>query len=167
VTQKPLAEANRASIAAGQFSNDHLRNAEVIESMGMLPGLQSRWFGQHTKMLSLQTLASDRSARISSLTRFVRISLQSLSLGAGALLVIDGTITAGMMIACSILMGKALGPVEAVIGSWKQFLSARAAFGRVDDMLRAAPPRGNSLNLPSPKGHLELDTVFAMAPDGG
>lgn len=166
LTQKPLAEANRASIAAGQFSNDHLRNAEVIESMGMLPGLQSRWFGQHTRALSLQTLASDRSARISSLTRFVRISLQSLSLGAGALLVIDGTITAGMMIACSILMGKALGPVESVIGSWRQFLSARAAFSRVDDLLRAAPPRGNSLTLPPPNGHLELDGVFAMAPGG-
>lgn len=166
VTQRPLAEANRASISAREFASDHLRNAEVIESMGMLRGLQSRWFGQHTRVLSLQTLASDRSARISSFTRFVRISLQSLSLGAGALLVIDGTITAGMMIACSILMGKALGPVEAVIGSWKQFLSARAAFGRVDDMLRAAPPRGSSLNLPAPVGRLELENVFAMAPDG-
>lgn len=166
LTQKPLAEANRASITAGQFANNHLRNAEVIESMGMLPGLQSRWFGQHRRVLALQTLASDRSSRISSITRFVRISLQSLSLGAGAMLVIDGTITAGMMIACSILMGKALGPVESVIGSWKQFLSARAAYGRVDEMLKAAPPRGNSLSLPAPTGRLELDNVFASAPGG-
>lgn len=166
VTQKPLAEANRASVAAGQFANNHLRNAEVIESMGMLPGLQSRWYGQHRRVLSLQTVASDRSARISSLTRFVRISLQSLSLGAGALLVIDGTITAGMMIACSILMGKALGPVEALIGSWKQFLVARAAYGRIDDMLAAAPERGSSMSLPAPEGRLELDTVFAAAPGG-
>ncbi|HUG59534.1 MAG TPA: type I secretion system permease/ATPase [Candidimonas sp.] len=166
LTQKPLAEANRASIAAGQFANNHLRNAEVIESMGMLPGLQSRWFGQHRRVLALQTLASDRSSRISSITRFVRISLQSLSLGAGAMLVIDGTITAGMMIACSILLGKALGPVESVIGSWKQFLSARAAYGRVDEMLKAAPPRGNSLSLPAPTGRLELDNVFASAPGG-
>ncbi|HUH88511.1 MAG TPA: type I secretion system permease/ATPase [Pusillimonas sp.] len=166
VTQKPLAEASRASMAAGQFANNHLRNAEVIESMGMLPGLQSRWFGQHRRVLSLQTLASDRSARISSLTRFVRISLQSLSLGAGAMLVIDGSITAGMMIACSILMGKALGPVEAVIGSWKQFLSARAAYGRIDDMLKAAPPNEHGLSLPAPKGRLELDGVVAAAPGG-
>lgn len=166
LTQKPLAEANRASIAAGQFANNHLRNAEVIESMGMLPGLQSHWFGQHRRVLALQTLASDRSSRISSITRFVRISLQSLSLGAGAMLVIDGTITAGMMIACSILLGKALGPVESVIGSWKQFLSARAAYGRVDEMLKAAPPRGNSLSLPAPTGRLELDNVFASAPGG-
>ncbi|QAA94901.1 type I secretion system permease/ATPase [Pollutimonas thiosulfatoxidans] len=165
-TQKPLADANRASIAAGLFANNHLRNAEVIESMGMLPGLQSRWFGQHKRVLSLQTLASDRSARINSFTRFVRISLQSLSLGAGAMLVIEGTITAGMMIACSILMGKALGPVEAVIGSWKQLLSARVAYQRLDEMLKAAPARGDSTSLPAPTGRLELDNVFATAPGG-
>ena len=165
-TQKPLAEANRASIAAGLFANNHLRNAEVIESMGMLPGLRSRWFGQHKRVLALQTLASDRSSRISSFTRFVRISLQSLSLGAGALLVIEGTITAGMMIACSILMGKALGPVEAVIGSWKQLLSARVAYGRLDEVLKAAPPRGESMSLPAPTGRLELENVFATAPGG-
>ncbi|NYT45446.1 type I secretion system permease/ATPase [Alcaligenaceae bacterium] len=165
-TQKPLAEANQASIAAGQFVNNHLRNAEVIESMGMLSGLRSRWFGQHRRVLALQTLASDRSSRIGSFTRFVRISLQSLSLGAGALLVLDGTITAGMMIACSILMGKALGPVESVIGSWRQLLSARAAYGRLDEILKAAPPRGDSLSLPAPTGRLELDNVFASAPGG-
>jgi ATP-binding cassette subfamily C exporter for protease/lipase len=165
-TQKPLAEANQASIAAGLFANNHLRNAEVIEAMGMLPGLRARWFGQHRRVLALQTVASDRSTRISSFTRFVRISLQSLSLGAGALLVIDGTITAGMMIACSILMGKALGPVEAVIGSWKQLLSARGAYGRLDELLKAAPPRGDTMSLPAPTGYLQLDGVFAAAPGG-
>ena len=165
-TRKPLAEANQASIAAGLFANNHLRNAEVIESMGMLPGFRSRWFGQHRRVLSLQTLASDRNSRISSFTRFVRISLQSLSLGAGAMLVIEGTITAGMMIACSILMGKALGPVEAVIGSWKQLLSARAAYGRLDEVLKAASPRGDSISLPAPTGRLELENVFATAPGG-
>ena len=115
-TRKPLAEANRASVAANAFADNHLRNAEVIEAMGMLPGMRVRWLAQHRQILSLQTLASDRTARLSTVTRFVRVSLQSLILGAGALLVIDGVITAGMMIVCSILMGRALGPVEQVIG---------------------------------------------------
>ncbi len=163
-TQKPLAEANQASIAAGAFANNHLRNAEVIEAMGMLPGLRARWFGQHRRVLSLQTLASDRAARISTVTRFVRVSLQSLILGAGALLVIDGSITAGMMIVCSILMGKALGPVELAIGTWKQLLSTRVAYERLDEMLKAAPPRGESVSLPAPKGALSLENVFATAP---
>ncbi|NYT63470.1 type I secretion system permease/ATPase [Alcaligenaceae bacterium] len=165
-TQKPLAEASQASIAAGAFANNHLRNAEVIEAMGMLPGLRGRWFGQHRRVLQLQTLASDRAARISTVTRFVRISLQSLILGAGALLVIDGTITAGMMIVCSILMGKALGPVELAIGTWKQMLSTRVAYARLDEMLQDAPPRGDSITLPAPKGALMLENVFASAPGG-
>jgi ATP-binding cassette subfamily C exporter for protease/lipase len=163
-TQKPLVEANRAAIAAGTFANNHLRNAEVIESMGMLPGLRSRWSGHHKRGLALQTLASDRNTRISMLTRFVRISLQSLSLGAGALLVIEGTITAGMMIACSILMGRALAPVELVIGTWKQMLSTRVAYGRLDELLKAAPARGDTLSLPPPQGQLTLEQVYAAAP---
>src|SRR5690606_32689579 len=163
-TQKPLADANRASIAAGNFANNHLRNAEVIEAMGMLPGLRARWFGQHRKVLSLQTLASDRASRITSASRFVRISLQSLILGAGALLVIEGQITAGMMIVCSILMGKALGPVDMAIGTWKQALSTRQAYGRLDEMLKSAPPRGQTLSLPAPKGVVSLENVFAGPP---
>ena len=149
-TQKPLAEANQAAMVAGSFANNHLRNAEVIEAMGMLTGLRARWFGQHRRVLKLQTLASDRAARISTVTRFVRISLQSLILGAGALLVLDGSITAGMMIVCSILMGKALGPVEQAIGTWKQLLTTRTAYERLDEILKEAPPRGNSLRLPAP-----------------
>ncbi len=165
-TQKPLAEANQASITAGNFANNHLRNAEVIEAMGMLPGLRERWFGQHRRVLKLQTLASDRAAKISTVTRFVRISLQSLILGAGALLVIEGTITAGMMIVCSILMGKALGPVELAIGTWKQMLSTRVAYARLDEMLKEAPARGIGMSLPPPQGQLLLENVFASAPGG-
>ncbi len=164
VTQKPLAEANQASIAAGAFANNHLRNAEVIEAMGMLPGLRQRWFSQHQRVLGLQTLASDRNARISTVTRFVRISLQSLILGAGALLVIEGSITAGMMIVCSILMGKALQPVELAIGTWKQSISTRGAYQRLDEMLQSAPPRGQTLSLPAPAGALSLENVYASAP---
>ena len=163
-TQKPLAEANQASISAAAFANNHLRNAEVIEAMGMLPGLRGRWFQQHSRVLGLQTLASDRNARISTVSRTVRISLQSLILGAGALLVIEGEITAGMMIVCSILMGKALQPVEMAIGTWKQSISTRGAYQRLDEMLQSAPPRGETLSLPAPEGALSLENVFAGAP---
>lgn len=163
-TQKPLAEANQASISAAAFANNHLRNAEVIEAMGMLPGLRNRWLAQHQRVLGLQTLASDRNSRISTLTRFVRISLQSLILGAGALLVIDGVITAGMMIVCSILMGKALQPVELAIGTWKQSISTKGAYQRLDEMLESAPARGATLSLPAPKGALSLNNVYATAP---
>ncbi|HEY9572677.1 MAG TPA: type I secretion system permease/ATPase [Pusillimonas sp.] len=166
ITRRPLAEANQASISAAAFANNHLRNAEVIEAMGMLPGLRARWFGQHSRVLALQTQASDRNARISTASRFVRITLQSIVLGAGALLVIDGSITAGMMIVCSILMGKALGPVEQAIGAWRQMLNTRQAYIRLDEILTEAPQRGDTLSLPAPKGHLRLENVFASAPGG-
>ena len=98
-TRKPLADANQAAMASSAFANNNLRNAEVIEAMGMMPAIRSRWFKHHGRILENQTLASDRAARISAVTKFVRISMQSLILGLGALLVIEGKLTPGMMIA--------------------------------------------------------------------
>lgn len=163
-TAKPLAEANQASIAANAFANNHLRNAEVIEAMGMLQGLRNRWLQQHQKVLGLQTLASDRNARISGVSRFVRISLQSLILGVGALLVIDGQMTAGMMIVGSLLLGKALQPVEMAIQTWKQSMATKSAYERLDEMLQSAPARGETLSLPAPRGELIFENVYASAP---
>ena len=163
-TQKPLADANRASVAASHFADNHLRNAEVIESMGMLPGLRSRWMKMHAQVLGLQTLASDRGARFTGITRFFRMYLQSLILAAGALLVLTGDITPGMMIVCSLLMGKALAPVEQVIGAWKHMVSARESYKRLDELLQSAPQRGETLSLPAPKGHLLVENLIAGAP---
>lgn len=163
-TQKPLADANRASVAASHFADNHLRNAEVIESMGMLPGLRSRWMKMHAQVLGLQTLASDRGARFTGITRFFRMYLQSLILAAGALLVLTGDITPGMMIVCSLLMGKALAPVEQVIGAWKHMVAARESYKRLDELLQSAPQRGETLSLPAPKGHLLVENLIAGAP---
>ncbi len=163
-TQKPLAEANGMAVATSHFADNHLRNAEVIEAMGMLPGLRGRWLKMQEKVLNLQTLASDRGARLSGASRFVRMFLQSLILGVGAVLVIDGQITAGMMIVCSILMGRALAPVEQMIGAWKPMLSARTSYERLEELLKAAPPRGETLPLPAPKGHVSVEGLFAAAP---
>src|SRR5690606_19606964 len=164
VTAKPLGEANSASVTAAAYANNHLRNADVIEAMGMLPGIRNRWTKQHQRVLGLQTLASDRNARISGVSRFVRISLQSLILGMGALLVIEGELTGGMMIVGSLLLGKALQPVEMSISTWKQSLSTKAAYQRLDEILQSAPPRGETLSLPAPKGSVDLENVYAAAP---
>lgn len=163
-TRKPLAEANQAALSSGAFANNNLRNAEVIEAMGMLPAIRQRWFGNHLRILELQSLASDRAAWITGLTRFVRITLQSLILGAGALLAIEGEITPGMMIACSILGGRALAPVEQAIGTWKQLLSCRAAWGRLSTLLQDFPARKESMPLPKPTGILGVEGAFANAP---
>lgn len=163
-TRKPLTEANQAALASGSFANNSLRNAEVIEAMGMLPALRQRWFSNHLRILDLQTLASDRAAWINGLTRFVRITLQSLILGGGAWLAIQGEITPGMMIACSILSGRALAPVEQVIATWKQLLSSRAAWKRLSALLQEFPARPPAMSLPRPSGRLSVEGAFACAP---
>jgi len=163
-TRKPLAEANQAALASASFANNNLRNAEVIEAMGMLPAIRQRWLGNHLRILGLQTLASDRAAYISGLSRFVRITLQSLILGGGALLAIEGEITPGMMIACSILGGRALAPVEQVIGTWKQLLSSRSAWNRLSSLLREFPQRQPAMSLPRPEGRLSVEGAYACAP---
>ncbi|NQD75206.1 type I secretion system permease/ATPase, partial [Pseudomonas sp. CM27] len=163
-TQKPLAEANQAALSSASYANNNLRNAEVIEAMGMLPSIGKRWFQGHLRILQMQTLASDRAALISSTGRFVRITLQSVILGTGALLAIEGKITPGMMIACSILTGRALGPVEQVIASWKQLLGCRLAWGRLNDLLQDYPQRPPSMSLQRPMGMLAVENVIAGAP---
>jgi len=163
-TQKPLAEANQAALSSASYANNNLRNAEVIEAMGMLPAIGKRWYQGHLRILQMQTLASDRAALISSTGRFVRITLQSLILGTGALLAIEGKITPGMMIACSILTGRALGPVEQVIASWKQLLGCRLAWGRLNALLQDYPQRPPSMSLQRPMGMLAVENVIAGAP---
>ncbi|AZL73500.1 type I secretion system permease/ATPase [Pseudomonas oryziphila] len=166
-THQPLAEANQAALSSANYANNNLRNAEVIEAMGMLPAISQRWFKGHLRILQMQTLASDRAALISSTGRFVRITLQSLILGSGALLAIEGKITPGMMIACSILTGRALAPVEQVIASWKQLLACRLAWGRLNALLHDYPKRPPSMSLQRPQGMLAVENVFAGAPGTG
>lgn len=163
-TRKPLAQANVHATASQQFANNNLRNAEVIEAMGMLDNLVGRWFERQKKMLAMQALASERAGRISALTKLVRLTLQSLILGVGAWLAIDGTITPGAMIAASILMGRALAPVELAIATWKQLIGARAAYHRLDQLLSDFPPRQPGMSLPPPEGRVSVEHLVASAP---
>lgn len=164
VTKKPLGEANSMAIASSTLATNNLRNAEVIESMGMLPNLMRRWFKLHGQFLHLQAEASEKAGLVGAATKFVQVSLQSLVLGFGALLVIEGSMTAGMMIAASILVGRALAPVQQLIGVWKSFNSTRSAYERLNKLLEANPARPKGMPLPSPKGAITLEGVTAGPP---
>lgn len=164
VSKQPLEQANIEGIAANNFIASNLRNAEVIESMGMLSAVRSRWFSRHEKMLSLQAIASDRAGLVSSVTKFTTVSIQSLILGAGALLAIDGTITPGAMIAGSILMGRAMAPIQQAMGSWKQFLSARSSYDRLSELLSSFPQRPVNMSLPRPIGKVTVANLVAVPP---
>lgn len=163
-TRKPLAEATQVAASANSYATNNLRNAEVIEAMGMLDNLRHRWMKKQMRFLALQNEASDKAATISATTKSVRIAVQSLALGGGALFVIEGLMTPGGMIAASILLGKALGPVELAIGVWKQLLGARTSYHRLEELLQEHPERPSGMELPAPVGSLQLEGVMAAAP---
>ena len=163
-TRRPLREANELAVVGGQAVAANLRNAEVLESMGMLPAVHRRWLTRHLEVLRLQSLASDRAGLLGSLSKSLRIALQSVILGVGAWLAVQNAITAGAMIAGSILMGRALAPIDQLIGSWKGFLAARSAYGRLQGLLAAVPSRPACMSLPAPTGELTVDAVVATPP---
>jgi ATP-binding cassette subfamily C exporter for protease/lipase len=164
VTRQPLAEANAMAIASSTLATNNLRNAEVIESMGMLPNLMNRWFKLHGRFLKLQADASEKAGKIGAATKFVQVSLQSLVLGFGALLVLENKITGGMMIAASILVGRALAPVQQLIAVWKSWSSTRSAYERLAKLLEMNPARDAGMPLPKPEGALSVEGVTAAPP---
>lgn len=161
-TRKLLMFSGGASIAALNQADAAARNADVIEAMGMMPGLIGRWRQKNAESLELQARASIRSGGITASSKFIRMCLQIGILGLGAWLVIEGELTPGAMIAGSILMGRALAPVEQAIGTWKQMIVARNAYDRIKRQLNEAPPRVPGMPLPPPEGRIDVENlVFA------
>ena len=160
----PLAEANTAATRNYNFTDMSLRNSEVVQAMGMMPGLLRRWARDRNRALERQTFASERAATISSVIRFLRLAMQSLILGLGAYLVIERVATVGSMFAAAILLGRALQPVEQIVGSWRNLTSAVAAFRRIRDLLTANPLRDPALALPRPAGHLSVEGLTYVLP---
>ncbi|WP_417330057.1 type I secretion system permease/ATPase [Halomonas cupida] len=163
-TRALLSEANGQHVAAQDLANSNLRNAEVLHAMGMLQGIQGRWTARHREYLVLQSKASDRAGLLTNTSKVLRLMFQSLILGLGAWLVLAGDITPGMMIAGSILMGRALAPIDQMINGWKSYSGARTARGRLEELLDAVPAPTPGMPLPQPKGTLTLEGVNAAPP---
>jgi PrtD family type I secretion system ABC transporter len=153
----PLGEANVQAARNYAFTDMSLRNSEVVRAMGMMPGLLQRWDRDRSQALERQVVASDRAANNASIVRFLRLSMQSLILGLGAYLVIDRLATVGVMFAASILLGRALQPVEQMVGGWRNMLSARGAFHRLKALLLNYPVADPTLALPQPAGRLSVE----------
>ncbi|WP_150629530.1 type I secretion system permease/ATPase, partial [Pseudomonas fluorescens] len=163
-TRKSMSEANRLSVASSSYVNSTLHNAEVIQAMGMLTPLRRRWFNVQQRVITEQGEASDRSSRIAALSRFVRMTWQSLALGLGAILVIENQISAGVMIAVSVLLGRAMAPAEALIGSWKQMGNAKSSYERLNRLLTEFPKAAPGMPLPPPTGALSIDRLVIIPP---
>ena len=160
----PSEAAAKASSEAGQFLQNKLRNTEVLEPMGMVNNLRPRWAQCHAKAQALQGQAQALTHRLTAVSKFLRYTQQSLALGVGALLVIDGQLSPGGMIAANVLMTRALAPIDMLVGAWRGFIGARSAFGRLEALLGAYPPRDPALSRVAPQGAMVLRDVVAVAP---
>jgi ATP-binding cassette, subfamily C, type I secretion system permease/ATPase len=158
-----LTEAGKAMALGTQFAETSARNAEVIRAMGMLGNLRGVWRVKHASGVALQALASDKAGLFAAAAKFVRFGMQAAMLGAGAWLVLHEEITAGAMVAGSILMGRAVAPVELAIASWRTFVQARVAYGRLGEVLARGNPT-EPTRLPVPQGGLRLDNVYWSVP---
>ena len=164
LTAETITAANEISSRGRGIVGKNLRNAEVVESMGMLAGIRDGWLTGVNKVLFLQAKASVRGTTIQSLTKTIRLMSQSLVLGVGDYLVLLGEISPGLMIAGSILLGRALAPIDMMIATWKGFVAARGQYGRLNTLLLKIPEELPKMSLPSPDGELIVDKVFVSAP---
>lgn len=165
-TQQPLSEASRAAIGAQNYINGSLRNAQVIEAMGMQKGIHKRWLGMQNEFLGKQAQASDKAGAYSSVSKFVQLTQSSLLLGGGCFLTIEGLFPGGggLMIVASTLGGKVLTPIVQLIGAWKSVVAAREAFNRLEKLFDGVPVQKPGMPLPPPQGALSVEGVYASAP---
>ncbi|MEO6712258.1 MAG: ABC transporter transmembrane domain-containing protein, partial [Mycobacteriales bacterium] len=164
LVRTPLSDANAAASRNYSFTELSLRNVEAIRAMSMTVDLLRRWSGDRERMLSRQVVASDRAANVQSMVRFLRLAMQSVILGLGAYLVIERSVTAGTMFAASLLLGRALQPVEQITGAWRSIVSVRDAVHRLGELLAGSPVRDRSLSLPRPAGRLSVESLLFVAP---
>ncbi|QHM72918.1 type I secretion system permease/ATPase [Mixta intestinalis] len=159
IIQQPMKEAGKMSHLSGNTAGITFRYTSTIAAMGLLPNFQRRWWALHEKFIQLQHQASEYNGRLTSITRFVRMALQSLILGAGGWLALDGQLTPGMMIAGSILLGRALAPIEQLIAAWKQWGNTWNALTRLEALLSQHTPDAEKMQLPAPEGNVSVENL--------
>ena len=164
LTRPVLQAASKSNVDAMRQADSVVRNGDVIEAMGLMPNLIARWDRQNAEGISKQSEASIKSSMIVASSKFIRLLLQIGMLGTGAWLVILGELTPGAMIAASILMARALAPVEQAIGAWKSAISARDAYLRLKQHASLTPERSKSMDLPAPEGNLQVEGLTYLHP---
>jgi len=159
-TKELVVEAAMRQVESQQFITANMKNAEIISALGMKRQIKALWKEKHFAFLTAQTKADDVSSRLYNISTTIKNYAGMLVLGLGGYLAIMGSITAGMVIAARILMGKALAPVDMLIGSWNQVGTVRLAYKRLDGLLEYYPPKQKPMSLMPPQGNLIVDKIF-------
>lgn len=156
-TRAPSSAASLATARAQAMTEETRRNAEALFSLGMKGALRDRWSILQGEALEYQTKANDAGAAYSTFSRVFRLVIQSALLGTGAWLAVKHEISAGSIIASSIIMGRALAPIEQAVAGWQQFSGARKAYERLARVLAQVPADRQRMKLPEPKGLVEVE----------
>ena len=165
-TRKPLNEANRSAVGAQQFAEASLRNAHVMESMGMLDAVHGRWQKRQQEFVAYQATASEGAGLWTAMSKAVQQVMSSLLLGLGAWLLLKNMLNGGesMMIIGSVLGGRVLAPLSQIVAQWNSVVNVRAAWSRLDNLLANVPVKPEAMPLPAPKGMLTVEGLMAGAP---
>ncbi|MBX9936549.1 MAG: type I secretion system permease/ATPase, partial [Burkholderiaceae bacterium] len=168
-TKPPLMAANRSAVAAQQYADGSLRNAQVIESMGMLRDIHARWMNKQREFLNLQAKASESAGGYQAMSKLLQNILSSMMLGLGCWLLLHNGLNGGsaMMIIGSVLGGRVLAPLVQIVTQWQGVVNVRAAWERLDQLLAAVPPQRDNMALPAPRGLLQVEQLMAGAPGAG
>ena len=164
-SRKPMQEAGKAAAKSIELAETGQRNAEAITAMGMLSAYRGRWQQANGQSLAWQMLASDRLGSLSAISKTLRLLMQSMMLAIGAALAIKGEISAGSIVAGTIIFGRALAPVEQAVAQWKAFIKARESFAKLEGLLAQFPKPADRMSLPRPKGHLDVSNLRVAAPE--
>lgn len=165
-TGRLQADAGRMGNAATHMADASARNAEVVDALGMLGALRERWLVRQHHYLATLGDVNERAARIGAVVKFARTFLQSAILGLGAYLVLKDQMTPGGMIAASILLGRALAPVDMAIAHWRQLITAREALKRLNELMQQPVVYPPEVKLPRPKGFVQVENLVVAAPGG-
>ena len=165
-TRKPLGEANRSAVGAQQFAEASLRNAHVMESMGMLDAVHARWQKRQREFLTFQAVASEGAGLWTAMSKAVQQIMSSLLLGLGAWLLLNNMLNGGasMMIIGSVLGGRVLAPLSQLVAQWNGVVNVRGAWSRLESLLAQVPAKPDAMSLPAPKGVLTVESLVAGAP---
>ena len=167
ITKTSVKHASQLSAEASQFAASALKNGDAVRGLGMGDTISQRWNETQNEMVATQAITSERAAAVNAVSKFVTMLVQAALLGTGAWLAIEQLVSPGVMMASSIMMGRALAPVQMIVGQWKRIVALRGSYARIKQVFDNLPVQGTDRDLPAPIGKLDVEGVVVVPPTGG
>ena len=164
ITSPIMKVAQEANTEASRVAANSLRHAESTLALGMLGAVRNRWYEQHRHFLTNQVHASEATGLMGGMSGFLQKAMPSLQMALGTFLAMEGLITGGMIMVASMLISKAVSPIQKLIGNWKDIVAARQAYERLNELLAEDQQRGQTMQLPAPQGRLDVNAATAIPP---